>query len=301
MTSLVEPEPTPEPKIPPSPPGEIEIERQDSYRPSIVSSESVKIFVDIINQKVEKHQTKNLELHNPRLTHISHQVVWVTFCLFTIAALVLGFLSLTHAHAESFVTTFFVTSIAAASYFAKAVGMGDLIAFGVRVPFVRYVDWICTTPMMLYELCLIGDAPQHVTMMVIGCDLLMLSFGIVAACLDRRKKLVVKYVWFALSCAFYSLMVFSLHKDIANGSALDQPPDVRALFSRLEWLTICAWSLYPVVVILGRAHAGLISKPSEDMCLCALDCIAKIGMEGLIVASCSAPDAMCHASGGEEH
>jgi len=290
----------------------IDICKASERRPSTVSTESLSStssrFVQsahkvtgFINQKVEERQQAMLEHHDDRLTHFSHQVVWVTQFFFTMAAIVLLVKWMQNSHPESYVATFFVTSLASAAYFAKATGMGDAIVFGIRVPFVRYADWILTTPLMLYELCTIGNAPGHVTMMVIGCDLLMLGFGIVSACIDRKDKLLEKYLWFLASCAFFILMLGALHFHVATGSALEQPADVQTLFSRLEWLTIVAWSGYPVIVLLGRAHAGLISKATEDLGLCVLDCIAKIGMEGLIVVSCSAPGAMCHATGNAGH
>ena len=34
--------------------------------------------------------------------------------------------------------------------------------------------------------------------------------------------------------------------------------------ARLQWLTIISWTGYPIVVLLGRAHAGLISKGMEE-------------------------------------
>ena len=53
---------------------------------------------------------------------------------------------------------FFVTSIAAAAYFAKVTGMSDVVIAGRKVPLIRYIDWIATTPLMLFELCVIGGA-----------------------------------------------------------------------------------------------------------------------------------------------
>merc|ERR1712232_298315 len=97
-----------------------------------------------------------------------------------------------------------------------------------------------------------------------------------------RKKYIQKYVWFFFSCCFYVLMLATLHNDVANGSALHQPDEVKTLFYQLEHLTIIVWSFYPIAVLLGRAHAGLISAPAEDMLLCALDMVAKLGMEVLI-------------------
>jgi bacteriorhodopsin len=232
-------------------------------------------------------------LHDERLHHICHQVAGVTLFLFVGATVLLMVMIMTSGHPESFTGTFFVTSIASAAYFGKFTGTGDANIFGTVVPWVRYLDWIVTTPLMLYEVCTVGAAPKHITMMIIGCDLLMLAFGIISA-LTNKKRLAVKYTWFFVASFFFILMCSVLHVNVANGSAQNQPPDVQTLFSRLEWLTIITWSLYPLVVLLGRAHSGLISKDAEDMMLCFTDTIAKLGMEGLIVASCADPDAMCH-------
>lgn len=56
------------------------------------------------------------------------------------------------------------------------------------------------------------------------------------------------------------------------------------LFDNLEVLTIVSWSFYPVAVLLGRAHFGIITQSVEDGFICILDIISKIGMEGMIIA-----------------
>ena len=54
------------------------------------------------------------------------------------------------------------------------------------VPIARYIDWIATTPLMLYELCHLGGANFSTTLFILGCDLITLCFGLVSAFLDRR-------------------------------------------------------------------------------------------------------------------
>ena len=128
----------------------------------------------------------------------------------------------------------------------------------------------------------------------LGCDLMMLTGGIVSAMIVPKKKVALKYLWFGSSVLFFCLMIAALQVDVANGTVKKRPPDVQQLFKRLEWLTIISWTGYPIVVLLGRAHAGLISKGMEDALLCMLDCISKIGMEGFVVATCSMEGAQCH-------
>ena len=115
----------------------------------------------------------------------------------------------------------------------------------------------------------------------------MLTGGIVRAMIVPKEK----------SSVFFVIMVTALQVDVAKGTVLERPADVQQLFSYR--LTIISWSGYPVVVLLGRAHFGLISKGMEDALLCILDCISKMGMEFFVVISCSGKGAQCHAKDGK--
>ena len=42
-----------------------------------------------------------------------------------------------------------------------------------QVPIIRYIDWVATTPLMLFELCMIGGAEKATTIFIIGCDSLL--------------------------------------------------------------------------------------------------------------------------------
>ncbi|CAE7455137.1 aop3 [Symbiodinium natans] len=191
-------------------------------------------------------------------------VSWVVLGLFTAASVLLVALWARHEHEESYVVTLFVMAIAAMAYFAKVTGMGEAQIRGKTIPVIRYIDWIATTPLMLYELCTIGGAEKHTIIIVIGSDILMLVGGIVSAMIVPKGKVMQKYAWFGISIFFYILMVVALEVDVSYGTVLERPPDVQRLFKQLSWLTVISWTGYPIVVLLGRAHAGLISKGMED-------------------------------------
>jgi len=218
-----------------------------------------------------------------------HKAAWYAECItcaaFSLACLTMLCLWARHENEESFVNTFFVTAIAAMTYFAKSCHMGDMVIKGDLVPIARYIDWITTTPLMLYELCHIAHATTPMIIMVIMSDLLMLATGIIAALMPWKPHKHLKQVWFAFSCFFYIMLLVSLQVDV--GYKASKQIEVAAnLFKQLEMLTIVVWSFYPIIVGMGRAHLGLITKPTEDIILCVLDVVAKIGMEGTIVGSC---------------
>ena len=215
----------------------------------------------------------------------AHMVAWTTMVFFAIGALILLILfgTLDNDHKEPIAGTFAVCAIAACAYLAKNTGMGELVVYGTAVPIARYLDWILTTPLMLYELCHIGGADTATTMVVIVSDILMLATGIFAACLSRVDHTRLMLVWFSIGCVFYVVMVSVLHGKVATGTVHNESDDTQRLFYHLERLTLATWSFYPVVVFLGRAQLKMISKSTEDTMLCVLDCLAKLGMEGLIV------------------
>ncbi|CAE6929493.1 sop2 [Symbiodinium sp. CCMP2592] len=248
-------------------------------------------FADLLEQRRQEVQSSQHEWWTYKFAIV---VSWVVLALFTMASLLLIVLWARHEHEESFVVTFFVMAIAAMAYLAKVTGLGEAVIGGRKVPVIRYIDWIATTPLMLFELCMIGGAEKHTTILVIGSDLMMLVGGIVSAMLVPKEKVMQKYLWFSISVFFYMTMIAALEVDVAYGTVLDRPPDVQRLFSQLSWLTVISWTGYPIVVLLGRAHAGLISKGMEDALLCILDCVSKIGMEFFVVFTCSAAGAQCH-------
>ena len=59
---------------------------------------------------------------------------------------------------------------------------------GAAVPIARYIDWITTTPILMYELGHLAHASTANTMMLVGSDILMIAAGIISACLDRQRQ-----------------------------------------------------------------------------------------------------------------
>ena len=260
------------------------------------------------HEAIKKTRSKVQAWKTPCLDYYCEQLCWLTQFIFTIATIVLLGFYASFDHPAPFVNTFFVQAIASIAYFVKASHAGDLVIADTHIPFVRYVDWITTTPLMLYELCHIAHAESHVIVMVIGCDLITLFLGISSAVMDQEKHFGVKYTLFLIAAGFYILMVCTLMTDVAQplyDAADESNHDANThddyyvsaddhmdsniehtveLFDNLEVLTIVSWSFYPVAVLLGRAHFGFITQSVEDGFICILDIISKVGMEGMIIA-----------------
>jgi bacteriorhodopsin len=260
------------------------------------------------HEAIKKTRSKVQAWETPCLDYYCEQLCWLTQFIFTIATIVLLGFYASFDHPAPFVNTFFVQAIASIAYFVKASHAGDLVIANTHIPFIRYVDWITTTPLMLYELCHIAHAESHVIVMVLGCDLITLFLGISSAVMDQEKHFGVKYTLFLIAAGFYILMVCTLMTDVAQPLydaayeanhndhshddhyvSADDHMDSNIehtveLFDNLEVLTIVSWSFYPVAVLLGRAHFGFITQSVEDGFICILDIISKVGMEGMIIA-----------------
>jgi len=236
--------------------------------------------------------------HNDFGDLMSHRMAWFTFFCFVFATGVLLVL-LSFGEETGFCeNTLVVVGVAMVAYLFKAFHMAEYTVFGVAIPVVRYVDWILTTPFMLKEVAELGGADWAVATFLIVCDLFMLLFGLVAIFVTKDKKVFCANYCFIASCAFFGCMLIPIHVTIADGTAMQQPPHVRELFHQLKWLTSISWSFYPLVVYLGRAHINVLSPAQEDIALMAMDVISKIGMEGLIIATCAQKDAQCHGANG---
>ena len=250
---------------------------------------------DSLRKLQEEAQVESFIITEP----LEHGLVWLTQLGFTASTLVLAAFWLTADDSDkgSFVTTMLTCAIAAGAYYAKATGYGELPFQGRKVPIVRYLDWVATTPLMLYELCHLGGANSSTTLFILGCDLITLSFGIVSAFLDRKGSSRHMLMWFWAAAFFYVLMMLALHGQVGQGTALEQPEWVQELFFKLTVLTSVTWSCYPVVVFLGRAQCHVITKQMEELLLVFLDIVSKMGMEALIVIShVQGHSASAHAS-----
>ena len=122
----------------------------------------------------------------------------------------------------------------------------------------------------LSHTCVQGGADNSSTIMILGCDLICLSFGITSACLDRKSSSRHMLGYFFAAGFFYVFMMMALHDQVSQGSALLQPQWVQDLFYKLEVLTAVSWSCYPIVVFFGRVRrytqpAACLPTPSQQM------------------------------------
>jgi len=174
-----------------------------------------------------------------------------------------------------------ITAVAATAYLAMALGLGTVEVAGNQVQIARYVDWVITTPLLLYTLVtiLVPALPSSVLLLaVIALDIYMIITGLLAA-LDPGNA---RWGWFALSGLALVLLAAIVYGPIyryAKSSKAFRFYQVLALY------LVILWFAYPVVWILSPVGAGVITYELENILYLILDFLAKAVFSVLVLVA----------------
>lgn len=101
-----------------------------------------------------------------------------------------------------------VCLVASLAYLTMASGIGFYTncVNGRQMYYVRYIDWLITTPMMLLALCHFGNARTVLTNYLISMDILMILSGLIGATIDGGEK----WVFFGVAMLFFLPVIYYL-------------------------------------------------------------------------------------------
>ena len=174
------------------------------------------------------------------------------------------------------ILTAFITTFAAISYFAMAVGDG--ISYNTitkthhskgKIPDVeqvvkrevywaRYVDWSVTTPLLLLDLSLLAGLAGANILVAVVADVVMILTGLFAAFSVERGP---KWGWYAIACIAYLVIVYQLGFN-GRGTVQGKDKKTAAFFSAIAGFTLILWTIYPMYVFLFcRAHGAPLPVP----------------------------------------
>jgi len=171
----------------------------------------------------------------------------------------------------------FITTVAATCYLAMAQGLGQ--AGNVQV--VRYLDWVITTPLLLYTLVtlLVPSLPTSILLVaVLFIDVYMIVTGLVAALEPGDAR----WGWFALSglalVVLTALLFGPIYKYARRSKMLGS-------YRMLATYLVAIWFVYPVVWILSPVGVGVISSDLETVLYLVLDVLAKSVFSVLVLTA----------------
>ncbi|WRT64275.1 uncharacterized protein IL334_001206 [Kwoniella shivajii] len=135
--------------------------------------------------------------------------------------------------------------------------------------YVRYIDWVITTPSLLLTLVLASGLPLSDIIALCYFDLVMIVTGLVGA------LVVSSYKWgfYAFGCAalFYIWWVLA---GPARSSAGALGPGYKSAFTKSAAILSFLWLLYPIA--WGLADGGNVITPDSEMIFYGvLDVLAK--------------------------
>ncbi|CAF9909086.1 MAG: ion channel activity [Heterodermia speciosa] len=195
--------------------------------------------------------------------------------------------------------TSLVTMVAAIAYFTMGANLG-FTPIAVEFPrgnprvhgnyrsifYVRYIDWVITTPLLLLDLLLTAGLPWPTVLFTLLVDEIMIITGLVGALVVSNYKAsrawhlksaiadnFSQWAYFVFGCAALAVVLWTLTITARkHASALGS--DVSRVYLICGCLTSFLWLLYPIA--WGICEGGNVIAPdSEAVFYGILDLLAK--------------------------
>ncbi|KAG8533017.1 uncharacterized protein KY384_001800 [Bacidia gigantensis] len=220
---------------------------------------------------------------------VGNRTLWVVFVIMVISSIAFYAMAFRVPVQKRLfhILTAFITTFAAISYFAMAVGDGishnkivikekqknfpdvDHIIYR-EVYWARYVDWSVTTPLLLLDLSLLAGLAGANILVAIVADVIMILTGLFAAfTVDSGPK----WGWYAIACIAYLVVVYQLAFN-ARGVVKGKDSKTATFFTAIAGFTLILWTVYPVIwgVADGSRKADV---DAEIVAYAVLDVLAK--------------------------
>jgi bacteriorhodopsin len=127
------------------------------------------------------------------------------------------------------------------------------------IEFYRYVDWILTTPMMLFAILAANGTQPFIAFSMIILDVLMIGTGYLGATETNKLK---QLGLFGLGCLALLPILYTIFKMKKAKNAV--------------YLTLILWTLYPIVWYADEQN--LIQNTVANVSYAVMDLVAKVGL-----------------------
>ncbi|WVF70347.1 hypothetical protein IAT40_005137 [Kwoniella sp. CBS 6097] len=209
--------------------------------------------------------------------------LWAVFAIMTVCDIIVFFwqFRLPRGQRVFHHLSMFILTTAAIAYFSMASNLGftpittEFAHMGYAVGtyrqiwYVRYIDWVITTPSLLLTLVLASGLPLSDIIALCYFDLVMIVTGLVGALVPSTYK----WGFYAFGCAalFYIWWVLA---GPARSSAGVIGPKFQSAFTLSAAILSFLWLLYPIA--WGLADGGNVISPDSEMVFYGvLDVLAK--------------------------
>lgn len=177
----------------------------------------------------------------------------------------------------------FVPAVACVAYFAAANGFGFISTGDGVVNGFRYLDWLITTPILMYLLAysMFTDYEEQMKKIFqwVGLILLTVISGFIAELLIGN----LKALFFVISSVSYLTLLYLIVDRLLVLDSTDLS-DRQQYFSLLmAWTILVLWTAYPFVWIFGPSGVSVFGLTGELLAFGVLDVLTKVGFAVLLL------------------
>lgn len=165
----------------------------------------------------------------------------------------------------------------ALAYTALATGQGIIEVAGREVYLARYLDWLVTTPLLLWALFSTAYfyRPFEKTLFagLMAADVIMILSGLMA---DISVVEMHKWLWFSVGVAALLIMILTVWGKMRR-VAYAQSPKLGSAYTKVAAYLTLMWILYPLIWFLAPTGTGAIGTGLSVPLLVIVPILSKVG------------------------
>jgi sensory rhodopsin len=160
-------------------------------------------------------------------------------------------------------------------------GIGtDALANGFYPTELRYVDWIITTPLIVYKFpeLLQDETAGAIALIVIVADFIMIATGFAGETSINAAKGATVLGWsmFGVSMLAWLFIVYILYSAVSN-AAEDKLEPIQKGLSRLKLFIVFGWAIYPIGYLIACVSPSPEVRVARELVYNFADLFNKVG------------------------
>jgi len=163
------------------------------------------------------------------------------------------------------------------AYVAMALGQGMITTADNTVYYARYIDWVVTTPLLLWALAATAMFYRRLDPALIAglmfADVIMILSGLFA---DLSTDPNDKWVWYIIGCVCLALIVWNVWWPLRR-IAYDQSRELGTAYTKAATMLTVLWIGYPTFWALGPSGIGVFDRSTDLMLFVLLPIVSKVG------------------------
>ena len=163
------------------------------------------------------------------------------------------------------------------AYTAMSFGQGIIEVGGQTIYLARYLDWLVTTPLLLFLLASTGmffrPLDKTTISLLIGLDIIMILSGLFA---DLTVREPIQWFWYGVGCVCL-LAIIALVWGRVRREAYAHNTEIGDAYTRVAAFLSVLWIAYPAIWALGPSGLDVLGRSTEIALFVIVPIISKVG------------------------